>query len=130
MMKTKTPYSSEEKSKMDAIMGVFSTYIKEHYYFDILYSEKCGYIYIAVDEDDVPCEIFEDSSALLNRLFMEVSSDVRELKLEGDHTTTDLYPQEIAETRNRLEKYFESLEPELKEFCLEEMECFLEEAAE
>lgn len=126
----KTPqvrYTPEEKARMDEIIGAFSTYINEHFYFDILYSNKCGYIYIVIAEEDIPCDFLEDSSDLLYRLFMDVSSDVRSLQLQGPHTTVDLYPEEITETRRRLLEYFEPLSEETKDFCIEEMNEFLAE---
>ena len=130
MSKHQLRYTAEEKTKMDSILNVFRTYVKEHSCFDILFSEKCGYLYVEVGKDDVNVEIIENSSDLLFRLFTEVSSDVRSLQMNGPHIEIDLYPEEIEESRKRLSAYFESLEDELKKECLNEMEDYLSECGE
>lgn len=120
------PYTADEKAKMDSILDVFKAYIEEHYYFDVLYSKKCGYLYIVINGDDIPAEQLEDSSELLYRLFMDISSDVRALQMKGPHMTADLYPEEIVETRRRILPYFDSLTSDLKDYCVAEMNKFLD----
>lgn len=119
-------YSLEEKARIDAILDAFRSYIDEHYYFDILYSKKCGYLYVVINEDDIPVDWLEDSADLLNHLYMDISSDVRALQMNGPHTTINLYPEEIEETRRRLKPYFNNMPSELKNFCIEEMNEFFD----
>ncbi len=41
-------YTESEKRKLDNILNAFSDFIREQNYFDIVYSEKLGYIRILV----------------------------------------------------------------------------------
>lgn len=123
----KEPYTADEKHKFEAILTAFKPYIEDHYYFDVLYSRKCGYMYIIVNEDDVPVTILEDANELLYNLIFEISNDVRELKWHGPRMTTELFPDEVTETRRRVLPYFDSLEPKLKELCIAKMNEYLPE---
>lgn len=121
----KEPYDAKEKAKFEAILTAFKSYIEEHYYFDVLYSKKCGYMYVVVNGDDVPVILLEDARELLYHLVFEISNDVRELKWHGPHMTTELFPDEVMETRRRVLPYFDSLEQELKEFCISKLNEYL-----
>ena len=44
----KVTYSAEEKKQLDRILSVFREYIRAHWFFDIIYSEKVGFIRIKV----------------------------------------------------------------------------------
>ena len=121
------PYSAEEKAKMDAIMATFKPYIDAHYYFDILYSAKCGYVYIVVGEDEVPTAILDNASDLLDCRINEIRGDVR--AENGDHTEPGDSPEEIMEIRRRTLSYLDSMEPELRSFCIDVMTmCMVGEA--
>ena len=124
---TMNPYPAEEKAKMDAIMAAFKPYIDAHYYFDILYSAKCGYVYIVVNEDEVPAVILENASDLLDRLINEIRGDVR--AENGDHMEIEDSPEEIMEIRRRTLSYLDSMDPELRSFCIDVMTmCMVGEA--
>lgn len=121
------PYSKEEKSRIDGLLEVFSDYIKGHYYFDIVYSEKVGYVRLVVAEDgsDMPPVFIGSYDELLEVLFNEVAVDVYQLKLEGPHFETSLTPLEQIETRKRLLSYIDKMGVEEKEYALEFLETFL-----
>ena len=44
-------YSSEEKARMDRLVGAFSEYIAVSPEFDIAYTEKSGYLWLVIAED-------------------------------------------------------------------------------
>ena len=61
-------YSMDEKQKMNLLFTAFGDYISEHTYFDIVYSEKLGYLRIVPDErEDVVMRIdgFEHAARML-----------------------------------------------------------------
>ena len=93
-------------------MAAFKPYIDAHYYFDILYS-----VYIVVGEDEVPTAILENASDLLDRLINEIRGDVR--AENGDHMEIEDSPEEIMEIRRRTLSYLDSMEPELRSFCID-----------
>lgn len=124
MSTRKAQYLPKEKEKMDAILKAFNSYICEHHYFDILYSEKCGYVYVVIVDPDFPV-FLKDSSDLLSRLFMNVSYDVIALHMNASYKTDDLSPEEAAEVRRRLLVFIESLDPDIKEFCVKKMDEYL-----
>lgn len=43
-------YSPEEKQRMDAVFHAFHDYIAGHRYYDLLYSEKAGYLRVSTGE--------------------------------------------------------------------------------
>lgn len=123
----KEPYSADEKLKLEAILTAFKPYIEDHYYFDVLYSRKCGYMFIVVNGDDLPATILEDANELLYNLIFEISNDVRALKWHGPQMSSELFPDEVTETRRRVLPYFDSLESELKESCIVKLNEYLPE---
>ena len=42
-------YTAEIRNQLERVMRVFQDYIVESRHFDILYSEKIGYIYMDID---------------------------------------------------------------------------------
>lgn len=42
-------YTAETRNQIERVMRVFQDYIIESRHFDILYSEKIGYIYMDID---------------------------------------------------------------------------------
>ena len=92
-----------------------------------VYSAKCGHVYIAVNEDEVPAAILENASDLLDRLINEIRGDVR--AENGDHMEIEDSPEEIMEIRRRALSYLDSMDPELRSFCIDVMTmCMVGEA--
>ena len=46
-------YSDNEKEMMDALIAAFRSYIRQHPYFDMVYSEKAGYLRLILRDDTV-----------------------------------------------------------------------------
>ena len=119
-------YTAEEKKRIDNIMAAFGEYIREHKEFDIVYSNKVGYFRVWVKsmtyEGPKPLNSVD---ALLEELFFQISGDVRELKMVGYHDDIDLFPEEIIETRHRIEPILNSMTQD-REYCLAKLDYYLE----
>lgn len=99
--------SDEEKRKADKIMAVFQDYIDGHRFFDIFYSKKFGYYRLDIEGGANQIDTADD---LLECIVNEISSDVRELKIGGDHMTIYMRPEEEAELRKRVTPLIEKLD--------------------
>ena len=74
-------YTPEEKQKMDLLFSAFGEYIRTHTYFDIVYSEKLGYLRIVPDEkEDLVMKVtgFADAASMLFWDFYSDEEDARE----------------------------------------------------
>lgn len=123
-------YNPEEKSRFETVLAVFQDYIFSHPSFDILYSPKSGYHHLTVDEND-NSDFFPEPIHSADHLFEliahEISYDVRDLFLCGEHLTVNLYPAEIDECRRRLVPYIERLPEYMREHFRTLMEKTLEQ---
>ena len=121
-------YAAEEKSRIDCLLNVFGEYIRSNKEFDIVYSEKLGYLSLVINtkhgiiEDVSPLKDFD---ALLEEMFLQISNDVRALKMVGYHDDIDLFPEEIAETRRRAEVILNTMSQD-REYCLAKLDHYLE----
>ena len=113
-------YTAEEKSRMDYLLTTFGEYIRGNKEFDIVYSEKQGYLSLVINTNHgIIGDIspMKDFDALLEELFIQISNDVRSLKMVGYHDDIDLFPEEIVETRHRLEPILNTTTQD-REYCL------------
>lgn len=119
-------YTAEEKRRMDYLFATFSEYIRGNNSFDILFSEKLGYLSMVLNKGRIEdVEQLRDFNALLNEMFFQVSNDVRALKMVGYHDDIDLFPEEIVETRRRLKPILNTMTQD-REYCLERLDYYLE----
>ena len=119
-------YTAEEKKRIDNVLETFGDYIRQHKEFDIVYSDKSGYFRIWVKDMTVEAPYPIDSvETLLDELFLQISSDVRELNMVGYHDDIDLFPEEIIETRRRVEPVLNAMTSD-REYCLERLDYYLE----
>ena len=107
-------YTAEETRRCQTILAAFEDYIAGNEYFDILYSPKCGYIHVLIEKDEVATTLVQNSDDLFEWLITEVSNDVRNLFLCGQHDDVDLFPEEIQESRIRLLSYIALLPKDLQ----------------
>ena len=119
-------YSAEEKSRMDYLFATFGDYIRGNKTFDIVYSEKLGYLSIDIHKGEIE-EVgqLEDFDALLEEMFFEISNDVRSLKMIGYHDDIDLFPEEIVEVRRRAVPILNTMTQD-REYCLAALDYYLE----
>ena len=121
-------YTAEEKSRMDYLLNIFGDYIQSNKEFDIVCSEKLGYLSLVINtkhgiiEDVSPLKDFD---ALLEEMFLQISNDVRALKMVGYHDDIDLFPEEIVETRRRAEFILNTMNQD-REYCLAKLDHYLE----
>ena len=107
-------YTPEELTRFYALQNAFDSYLEQNPNFDILYSAKRGYYHVQRDIKSATAQPLLSSDDLFFCLLIELSSDVRDLFLCGEHTDVEMYPEEIRETRNRLQPYLDRLPEDLR----------------
>lgn len=114
----KKEYDPSVKEGIERVMSVFSDYIKTTPYFDIVWSDKVGYIYISIDNcrgtvGDMDCIVIDEAEELLDKMLNEMAVDIME---EGGHTLSPVEASalERAEVERRLSVYLEQL-PEYRD---------------
>lgn len=106
-------YAPETKAAIDRVIAVFQDYIKTCPYFEVLWSDKVGYIYLNIDTasgrvGDMGVVLIESAEELLDHLLYEFAVDTME---EGGHTVdpTEASKIERAEIERRLAPFMEQL---------------------
>lgn len=120
-------YTPEEKVKLDNILSVFSSYIQENTYFDILYSDRIGYVRMVIDPNEEEEVIrIKTAAHLLDVLFNEIINDVvfAPENDHGEHFDSELSVEEEKESRRRIAFYLEAIGEE-KENYLSLMDRYL-----
>ena len=119
-------YTAEEKSRMDYLLATFGDYIRGNKRFDVVSSDKLGYIVMNIDKDEVQVLLqIKDYDTLLNNMFNQISDDVLALKLVGYHDDIELFPEEIIEVRRRVEPILNTMSQD-REYCLAALDYYLE----
>ena len=92
-------YTQEEKEKMDALLRAFQTYIHQQEHYDVLYSEKAGYLRVIVgkncDEIYFPITGFADMMRMFTDDFLsdEENRAGHYLKRNYDYVRSLLAPR-------------------------------------
>ena len=109
----KKEYEPSVKEGIERVVSVFSDYIKTTPYFDIVWSDKVGYIYISIENcrgtvGDMDCIVLDEPEELLDKLLNEMAVDIME---GGGHTLSPVEASalERAEVERRLNAYLEQL---------------------
>ena len=109
----KKEYEPSVKEGIERVVSVFSDYIKTTPYFDIVWSDKVGYIYISIENcrgtvGDMDCIVLDEPEELLDKLLNEMAVDIME---EGGHTLSPVEASalERAEVERRLSAYLDQL---------------------
>ena len=104
-------YAPETKAAIDRVIAVFQDYIKTCPYFEVLWSDKVGYIYLDIDTAsgrvaDMGVVLIESAEELLDHLLYEFAVDTME---EGGHSIdpTEASKIEQAEIERRLAPFME-----------------------
>lgn len=97
-------YPKGEKQKLDNILSAFHNYIQTHAYFDILYSDKIGYVRIKVEDPDdgEGLIVIRSTGKMLDVLFNEIINDVRFADQSKRHFSERLTEEEAGEARRRI----------------------------
>ena len=118
-------YTTETLSQMQTILNVFQEYTSTSPYFDILFTPKRGYIMLHIERSVLEVEKIDTPEDLFRKLFFEITCDVRDLFLCGEHMTIDMYPAEIEESRKRILPYIKKLPEALQPYYTDLMEQYL-----
>lgn len=105
-------YNTDDLTGIEKVLQVFSAYIKAAKHFDIIWSNKVGYIFLndlqePEEFDSVPF-LIQSGEEICDRLFYEVGVDVM---LEHGRTVdiSEANPQERKAVLDRLEPYANQL---------------------
>ena len=122
-------YSKERGELIDRIFKAFQHYIQEQNYFDIVYSEKIGYVWLLVDQpSDAVADVLDSPEAMLDSLFNDIIIDVVFSPSNPYHIPNSLILSEYEETesRRRITAILETMGDD-KDFCLDYLEKYLKE---
>ena len=121
------------KDKLDVILKAFDDYIREHDCFDIVYSEKIGYVKLQVPhpESEVPT-VMDTPETLLVALFNEIIIDVvfSPDNPQKEHSDPTLTGYEDAESRRRIIAILEKIQDENKARYLDFMDTYIKQYPE
>lgn len=121
-------YTEAEKHRIDIVLKAFAEFIKGQNYFDIMYSEKVGYVQILVDLCETePVSVIKSAEEMIDTLFYEVISEVicaRNQRLDWDAPRLSEY--EEAESRRRVTAIVERMEEE-QEYWMTYIEQYLKD---
>lgn len=111
--------STEETRRMDNILNAFHDYIQAHTFFDIVHSEKIGYMRIQTEypEEGDGLVVIRSVDTLLEILFTEVIYDVLFEDSERDDFTV-LSKDDVKEIRRRITEILETLDSD-QDYCLD-----------
>lgn len=118
-------YDADVKTAIERVIHVFSDYIKATPYFDLLWSDKVGYIYMSIEDcrgtvGDMDCVVIESAEELLDKMLYEMATDIMEesghelspteasaLEREGVELRLNQYLDQLPEYQDRLQYVFE-----------------------
>jgi len=113
-------YTEQEKNKMERIREVFAEHIRQSPDFDLLWSDKVGYVWLTISLEPfyVDTGMWVESAAhLRHALLDDVASDVLAMT-KNDHSLEDADPLELQEIKRRWKPYIDHL-PEYEYLCEE-----------
>lgn len=107
------------KNELETILKAFADYIREQDYFDIVYSEKIGYVRILVhNPGDAGAEVMDTPETLLDALFNDIIGDVINAPGNRDPRADSpaLNTYEETECRHRIAAILETIEGDSSEY--------------
>lgn len=124
-------YSEETRKKLDDILKAFEGYINNQNYFDVVYSKKAGYLWIAVDDPRAQApEQINEPEDLLYLLFNDIVNDVVAPRQSTSLTEgRSLTEQETTEIRSRVTTILETMEDSTEEY-LDYLDSFIQDYQE
>ena len=109
----KKTYEAETKRAIEQVIDLFNDYIRTSTHFELLWSDKLGYIYISIDNvrgtiGDMDCWVVDCAEGLLDKLVSELAIDIME---EVGHTIdpTEATLLERREIERRIQPYLDQL---------------------
>ena len=123
-------YTPQDLIHFQALLHAFRYYTAASPYFDILFTPKRGYILLHIEKDFLEASLIETPDAMFERFMFEITSDVRDLFLCGEHVDVDLYPAEVQESCRRIFEYICHLPENMQAHYTGLMEHYLESCNE
>ena len=111
-------------AEFQTLLAAFHEYIQTSPYFEILFSPRQGFLFLRTEEETIEIRRIVTPDELFQRLIDEISSDVRDLFLCGEHISVNLFPAEMDETRKRVLPYIDGLPEKLRERYADLMEAY------
>lgn len=111
-------YTPDRKSKIEKVIKAFEPYILQSDFFDILWSNKFGYLLvksIGPKMDEMMCLHISSDADLCERLLADIAFDIFILN-ESDHFLDDASPLELRVIQETWERYLQFI-PEYKYIC-------------
>lgn len=104
-------YTKQEKQKLERVISVFTERLKESDAFDLVWSDKVGYVLLDIspDYDYVDTARRVDTAEELCKLMLEDTALDVLLLTENEHSMETADPLERAEILRRWQPYFEQL---------------------
>ena len=104
-------YTKQEKQKLERVIAVFAERLKESDAFDLVWSDKVGYVLLDIspDYDYVDTARRVDTAEELCKLMLEDTALDVLLLTENEHSMETADPLERAEILRRWQPYFEQL---------------------
>lgn len=124
-------YSEETRKKLDDILKAFEGYIDNQNYFDVVFSKKAGYLWIAVDDPRAQApEQINEPGDLLDLLFNDIINDVVAPRQSTSLTEgRSLTEQETAEVHSRVSTILETIDDSADEY-LDYLNSFIQDYQE
>ena len=115
-------YKHKPLAEFQTLLTAFHEYIQTSPYFEILFSPRQGFLFLRIEGETLEIQRIASPDDLFQRLIDEISSDVRDLFLCGEHISVNLFPAEMEEVRRRGEPYIALLPEAQRERCATQME--------
>lgn len=125
-------YTEAEKHRIDIVLKAFAEFIKGQNYFDIMYSEKVGYVQILVDLCETePVSVIKSTEEMMDTLIYEVISEVVDSPENQriDKDALELTEYEETESRRRLTAIVEKIQEE-REYWMTYIDQYLKDYQE
>ena len=121
-------YTENIQRKFDKIFKAFEGYIQEQNYFDIVYSNKIGYLRILVNSPEEGAIVLKNPEQMMEYLCGDIISDViySPDNPRPSHNDLILTDYEEMESRRRLTLIFDTMEGD-KDYYLDFMEHYIKE---
>ena len=106
-------YTETIRRELDTILKAFEGYIQDQNYFDIVYSEKIGYVWLIIDPPGAAgAELLDTPKKMLDALFNDIISEVINASENTTHIpdVLTLTKYEETESRRRITAILETIE--------------------
>ena len=111
-------YTEKEKNEIERVRKVFEKHIQQMTAYDLVWSDKVGYVWLAISIDPVYIDTgnwIESAAGLCYECLNDIALDVFGMT-GNDHDFEDADPLELAEIKRRWKPYIDQL-PEYAYLC-------------